>query len=212
VWGVLNGPSQRFFPKEEANRIKHKQRGLVGFANNGGDCHGSQFYITLAGVADFSKRRIFPGPHVRQPVRCTAVSTLLLPAAAGENGTVRSLTTLGRDRSGVGLQPPHLQAENIQSLDGKGSIFGEVVEEGDNMDVLAKINSAVCDEENRSALTYFVADLDYLLELSPADLVRLLTLLTLYDFCDVSATFLRRLLATAFGWVPSLMTALFVFI
>jgi cyclophilin family peptidyl-prolyl cis-trans isomerase len=70
-----------------------------------------------------------------------------------KNGTVRSLTTLGRGRSGVGLQPPHLQAENIQSLDGKGSIFGEVVDEGDNMDVLAKINSAVCDEENRSALT-----------------------------------------------------------
>eukprot|EP00729_Bicosta_minor_P010329 gene10329-3457_t len=84
IWGLVRGDAERFFPKPSANRIKHRQRGVVAMANNGADMHGSQFFITLA--------------------------------------------------------------ENLDSLDGKHSVFGEVVEE-ESFEVLDKINAAYTDEE-----------------------------------------------------------------
>ena len=45
---MVRGEAERFFPKVAANRIKHRQRGVVAMANNGADMHGSQFFITLA--------------------------------------------------------------------------------------------------------------------------------------------------------------------
>lgn len=37
---LVRGDAERFFPKPSANRIKHRQRGVVAMANNGADMHG----------------------------------------------------------------------------------------------------------------------------------------------------------------------------
>ncbi|KAM3588905.1 Peptidyl-prolyl cis-trans isomerase-like 4 [Umbelopsis sp. WA50703] len=90
VYGLLNGPAQKYFPAEIHPKLKHKKRGTVSMAVAAdasvasGGVSGSQFFITLADDLDY--------------------------------------------------------------LDGKYTIFGEVAE---GYDVLDKINSTFCDENGR---------------------------------------------------------------
>lgn len=90
VFGLLNGPSQKYFPAEIHPKLKHKKRGTVSMAVAtdasvaSGGVSGSQFFITLADDLDY--------------------------------------------------------------LDGKYTIFGEVAE---GFDILDKINSTYCDENGR---------------------------------------------------------------
>ncbi|KAI8387313.1 peptidyl-prolyl cis-trans isomerase-like 4 [Blakeslea trispora] len=90
VYGILNGPSHRYFPAEINPKLKHNKRGMVSMAVaqdasiESGGVSGSQFFITLADDLDY--------------------------------------------------------------LDGKYTLFGEVVE---GFDVLDKINNAYCDEKGR---------------------------------------------------------------
>ncbi|KAI9287401.1 cyclophilin-like domain-containing protein [Umbelopsis sp. AD052] len=90
VFGLLNGPSKKYFPAEIHPKLKHKKRGTVSMAVAtdasvaAGGVSGSQFFITLADDLDY--------------------------------------------------------------LDGKYTIFGEVAE---GFDILDKINSTYCDENGR---------------------------------------------------------------
>ncbi|KAI9309430.1 cyclophilin-like domain-containing protein [Cunninghamella echinulata] len=96
IYGILNGPQQRYFPAEIRPNLKHQKRGTVSMAvsssnNNqqddielGAAVSGSQFFITLG--------------------------------------------------------------EDLDYLDGKYTIFGEVAEGWDTLD---KINAAYCDEQGR---------------------------------------------------------------
>lgn len=90
VYGILNGPSQRYFPAEINPKLKHKSRGTVSMAVapdaslESGGVSGSQFFITLGDDLDY--------------------------------------------------------------LDGKYTVFGEVAE---GYEVLDKINEAYCDEQGR---------------------------------------------------------------
>ncbi|KAA8904549.1 peptidyl-prolyl cis-trans isomerase-like 4 [Sphaerosporella brunnea] len=90
VWGLIDGPSRRFFPAEFHPKLKHAERGTVSMAtapsasNPDERVSGSQFIITLG--------------------------------------------------------------DNLDYLDGKSAIFGQVVE---GFDVLEKINNAFCDEKGR---------------------------------------------------------------
>lgn len=90
VYGLLNGPSQKYFPAEIHPKLKHKKRGTVSMAVAAdasvasGGVSGSQFFITLGDDLDY--------------------------------------------------------------LDGKYTIFGEVAE---GFDILDKINSTFCDENGR---------------------------------------------------------------
>ncbi|CAO3680972.1 unnamed protein product [Umbelopsis ramanniana] len=90
VFGLLNGPRQKYFPAEIHPKLKHKKRGTVSMAVAtdasvaAGGVSGSQFFITLADDLDY--------------------------------------------------------------LDGKYTIFGEVAE---GFDILDKINSTYCDENGR---------------------------------------------------------------
>eukprot|EP00039_Didymoeca_costata_P018351 m.333114 g.333114 ORF g.333114 m.333114 type:complete len:437 (-) comp17072_c0_seq1:45-1355(-) len=92
VWGKIDQfksknkeNTLRYYPKPETNRLKHKKYGLISMTNNGGDMHGSQFFLTLG--------------------------------------------------------------ENLDSLDGRHSVFGEIAEE--SYDVLRSINDAYCDDNGR---------------------------------------------------------------
>lgn len=90
IYGILNGPSQRYFPAEINPKLKHKSRGTVSMAVapdaslESGGVSGSQFFVTLGDDLDY--------------------------------------------------------------LDGKYTVFGEVAE---GYDVLDKINEAYCDEQGR---------------------------------------------------------------
>ncbi|KAJ3089370.1 Peptidyl-prolyl cis-trans isomerase cyp6 [Quaeritorhiza haematococci] len=68
VWGVINGPSQRYFTPEIHPKLKHKCKGTVSMATAGMDektgmpIAGSQFFITLAeGPLDYldGKQAVF---------------------------------------------------------------------------------------------------------------------------------------------------------
>ncbi|EDQ90496.1 uncharacterized protein MONBRDRAFT_16038 [Monosiga brevicollis MX1] len=52
VWGLIDGESKRFFPKNDQNRFKHTRRGQLSFVNDGNNRHGSQFFITLSDRLD----------------------------------------------------------------------------------------------------------------------------------------------------------------
>ncbi|KAL9545648.1 hypothetical protein MBANPS3_007051 [Mucor bainieri] len=90
IYGILNGPSQRYFPAEINPKLKHKKKGMVSMAVaadasiESGGVSGSQFFITLADDLDY--------------------------------------------------------------LDGKYTLFGEVAE---GFEVLDKMNEAFCDEKGR---------------------------------------------------------------
>ncbi|GAN03804.1 RNA binding protein [Mucor ambiguus] len=90
IYGILNGPSQRYFPAEISPKLKHKKKGMVSMAVaadasiESGGVSGSQFFITLADDLDY--------------------------------------------------------------LDGKYTLFGEVAE---GFEVLDKMNEAFCDEKGR---------------------------------------------------------------
>ncbi|CAO3697358.1 unnamed protein product [Rhizopus microsporus] len=90
IYGILNGPSQRYFPAEIIPSLKHTRRGMVSMAVaadasvESGGVSGSQFFITLG--------------------------------------------------------------ENLDYLDGKYTLFGEVAE---GFETLDKINEAYCDEQGR---------------------------------------------------------------
>ncbi|KAI9361044.1 cyclophilin-like domain-containing protein [Pilaira anomala] len=90
IYGILNGPSQRYFPAEINPKLKHKRKGMVSMAvaadasMESGGVSGSQFFITLGDDLDY--------------------------------------------------------------LDGKYTLFGEVAE---GFEVLDKMNEAYCDEKGR---------------------------------------------------------------
>ncbi|CAO3634265.1 unnamed protein product [Mucor hiemalis] len=90
IYGILNGPSQRYFNAEINPKLKHKKKGMVSMAVaqdasiESGGVSGSQFFITLADDLDY--------------------------------------------------------------LDGKYTLFGEVAE---GFEVLDKMNEAFCDEKGR---------------------------------------------------------------
>ncbi|KAG2231258.1 cyclophilin-like domain-containing protein [Thamnidium elegans] len=90
IYGILNGPSQRYFPAEINPKLKHKRKGMVSMAVaadasiESGGVSGSQFFITLGDDLDY--------------------------------------------------------------LDGKYTLFGEVAE---GFEVLDKMNEAFCDEKGR---------------------------------------------------------------
>ncbi|XP_072022617.1 peptidyl-prolyl cis-trans isomerase-like 4 [Amphiura filiformis] len=84
IFSKLYGDQAKYFEMETSPRIKHTKKGAVSMVNNGSECHGSQFFFTLA--------------------------------------------------------------ENLDYLDGQHTVFGEVSE---GMEILMKINEAICDKENR---------------------------------------------------------------
>lgn len=90
IYGILNGPSKRYFPAEINPKLKHKRKGMVSMAVaadaslESGGVSGSQFFITLADDLDY--------------------------------------------------------------LDGKYTLFGEVAE---GLEVLDKMNEAYCDDKGR---------------------------------------------------------------
>ncbi|PKC62194.1 cyclophilin-like protein, partial [Rhizophagus irregularis] len=89
IFGILHGPTERYFPAEIRSKLKHKKMGTVSMAvasdgAEGKGVSGSQFFITTG--------------------------------------------------------------ENLDYLDGKYTVFGEVAE---GFDTLEKINSAYCDESGR---------------------------------------------------------------
>ncbi|KAI7893459.1 peptidyl-prolyl cis-trans isomerase-like 4 [Mucor mucedo] len=90
IYGILNGPSRRYFPAEINPKLKHKRKGMVSMAVaadasiESGGVSGSQFFITLADDLDY--------------------------------------------------------------LDGKYTLFGEVAE---GLEVLDKMNEAYCDDKGR---------------------------------------------------------------
>lgn len=90
VYGILNGPSKRYFPAEINPKLKHKKKGMVSMAVaqdasvECGGVSGSQFFITLADDLDY--------------------------------------------------------------LDGKYTLFGEIAE---GFEVLDKMNEAFCDDKGR---------------------------------------------------------------
>ncbi|KAH8150059.1 uncharacterized protein LAJ45_05745 [Morchella importuna] len=58
IWGLLNGPSRRFFPAEFHPKLKHTERGTVSMATVPGNnpderVSGSQFIITTGDELDF---------------------------------------------------------------------------------------------------------------------------------------------------------------
>jgi peptidyl-prolyl cis-trans isomerase-like 4 len=89
IFGILHGPTERYFPAEIRSKLKHKKIGTVSMAvasdgAEGKGVSGSQFFITTG--------------------------------------------------------------ENLDYLDGKYTVFGEVAE---GFDTLEKINNAYCDEDGR---------------------------------------------------------------
>ncbi|KAG0171641.1 Peptidyl-prolyl cis-trans isomerase cyp6 [Apophysomyces sp. BC1015] len=90
VYGILQGPSKRYFPAEIHPKLKHRTRGTVSMAvapdaaMESGGVSGSQFFITLA--------------------------------------------------------------DDLEYLDGKYTVFGEVAE---GFETLDKMNEAYCDEQGR---------------------------------------------------------------
>ncbi|CAG8445196.1 4960_t:CDS:2 [Diversispora eburnea] len=89
IYGILYGPSRKYFPAEIHPKLKHKNIGTISMAvdsngTEGGGVSGSQFFITTG--------------------------------------------------------------ENLDYLDGKYTVFGEVAE---GFDTLDKINNAYCDETGR---------------------------------------------------------------
>ncbi|KAL1921695.1 uncharacterized protein VTP21DRAFT_10337 [Calcarisporiella thermophila] len=92
VFGVIHGPSRKYFPAEINPTLKHRARGTVSMAvaqdedssGGGGGVSGSQFFITLG--------------------------------------------------------------ENLDYLDGKYTVFGEVAE---GLETLDKINATLCDDDGR---------------------------------------------------------------
>ena len=53
VWGVIEGDHLRFFEAEIIPRLKHKKKGTLSMVNNGSNCHGSQFFLTLREDLDY---------------------------------------------------------------------------------------------------------------------------------------------------------------
>lgn len=53
IYGLAYGEQSKYFPLELKPRIKHKNRGIISFVNNGNNAHGSQFFITLGESLDF---------------------------------------------------------------------------------------------------------------------------------------------------------------
>ncbi|OWF50192.1 peptidyl-prolyl cis-trans isomerase-like 4 [Mizuhopecten yessoensis] len=53
VNGLLYGEQARYFDMELVPRMKHKKVGTVSMVNNGGNMHGSQFFITLGENLDY---------------------------------------------------------------------------------------------------------------------------------------------------------------
>lgn len=47
VWGVIRGEDYRYFEAVAVPHMKHQKFGTVSMVNNGHDCYGSQFLITL---------------------------------------------------------------------------------------------------------------------------------------------------------------------
>lgn len=52
VYHLMDPSASKFFPAEIVPKIKHTQTGTVSMVNNGDDCHGSQFFITLRNDLD----------------------------------------------------------------------------------------------------------------------------------------------------------------
>jgi peptidyl-prolyl cis-trans isomerase-like 4 len=61
IWGVIDGERMRYFESELTPRLKHLKKGTVSMTNNGSNCHGSQFIITLRENLDYldNKHTIF---------------------------------------------------------------------------------------------------------------------------------------------------------
>lgn len=53
VYMKAYGDQARYFEMEMKPKIKHKKKGLISFANNGNNLHGSQFFLTLADDLDY---------------------------------------------------------------------------------------------------------------------------------------------------------------
>ncbi|XP_033739809.1 peptidyl-prolyl cis-trans isomerase-like 4 isoform X1 [Pecten maximus] len=53
VNGLLYGEQARYFDMELVPRMKHKKAGTVSMVNNGGNMHGSQFFLTLGEDLDY---------------------------------------------------------------------------------------------------------------------------------------------------------------
>ncbi|KAH0543019.1 Peptidyl-prolyl cis-trans isomerase cyp6 [Glutinoglossum americanum] len=90
VWGLIEGPSKKFFSPELHPKLKHAKKGTVSMAT---------------------------APSTRDPDERVAASQFII--------------TTGND---------------LDFLDGKAAIFGEVVEGFDSLD---KVNDAFCDEKGR---------------------------------------------------------------
>ncbi|KAH3726430.1 hypothetical protein DPMN_052297 [Dreissena polymorpha] len=53
VHGTIYGEQAKYFDMELAPRLKHRTVGTVSMVNNGGNMHGSQFFITLSESLDY---------------------------------------------------------------------------------------------------------------------------------------------------------------